>query len=204
MTMTRRIVVALAAMLLLAACSGQATSQPTLTPTPTATQGVPHTLIANSPAPTPTPTATPSPSPTELPLAPGEVDVTFASFIADLQAGGSALDKYTPITDATLRADYQLFVNDPRVQATRIVRNTNLLEECLKAPGKMPDDVEIQQGNCGSELVGALRVVAKVSGDENVRLFASDMARFVTKSNLFTDSTAKANLLADLIAWAAA
>jgi hypothetical protein len=133
------------------------------------------------------------------------VDVTFASLIADLQAGGTALDKYTPITYATLRADYQLFINDPRVQATRIVKNANLLEECLTTQGKTLDDIQIQQGNCDSEVMQALRVVAKVSGDENVRLFASDMARLVTKSSLFLgDSQARALLIGGLIAWAAA
>jgi hypothetical protein len=197
-------------MLVLAACGGgdKAPSTPTNLPTNSpaltepATPSATDTKLATD-SPKPVDTASPIPTATETAI-PGEVDVTFASVIADLEAGGSALDKYTPITDATLRADYQPYVNDPDVQASRIVRNTNLLEECLKSPGPGSDNEQIQAGNCASELVQSLRLVAKLPGNSHVKLFASDMARFVKNSNLFKDSQAKADLLANLKAWAAA
>jgi len=187
--MTRRIAVALAAMLLVGACSGQATSQPTPTPTLTATQAATHTLIANSPAPTPTPTAMPSPTPTELPLAPGELNVTFASLIADLQAGGTALDKYRPIDAATLRADYQPYISDPQVIGARVIRNNNLLELCLT------DSAEDQIGDCAFVLSQALQIKAEFPNNLNVQLFSSDAARMVANNKVFAAGTQARNIL---------
>jgi hypothetical protein len=108
-----RLAASLSVPLLIAACGGAPATEapkPTMTPstTPAATETAtppasPTTVVMESPTATPTPEATKP-----------QDSITIQSFIADIKAGGGALDKYrVPITNTQLQQDFDAFMASP-------------------------------------------------------------------------------------------
>jgi hypothetical protein len=155
---------------------GGATGSPTVEPIATPTV-----------APTPSATAVESPTPGST-----ELEVTFSSFIADLQAGGTALDKYKPIKVADLTTAYNAFAADPDIKASGIgSENPNAFKNCMN----LKSDPVTRPSDCGSETVFALEAVRKFPGNAAAQNFANDMARYDVKSGTFSNPGNMKNLI---------
>ena len=153
-------VTVLAALVLIPAvggCAG-ASSSPIAAPsappasapaTSTAALSLQTPVVTPPPEPTASPTLTPAPCPTN----PGVLCVTFASFIADLQAGGSALDKYEPITVADLTTAYDAFSADLDIRDSGIGQdNPDAFKNCMN----LKSDPVTRPSYCGDETVFAI------------------------------------------------
>ncbi len=153
--------------LLIAACQGGApTPGATTTPpaeatpsaTPTATTAVPST-----------PTAIPRATPTAKPSLPAGA-VTIDGLIADIKAGGSALDKYRkPISVSQLTMDFEAMMASPAGASSP----TNIrlaFQDCVGSGG--PSGII---NACGITTTMTFRTIAITSTLEALK-FAQDMA----------------------------
>jgi hypothetical protein len=122
-TLTRRRALAAVTVLfvagVVAGCSSSATEAPKPTDRPTEAPA-PSLLVTPIPVATPTPVVTiapaegPTPTPTPEASASPSSPITVATVIADLYAGGKALDKYRkPISMTALRQSFDSFLKSP-------------------------------------------------------------------------------------------
>jgi len=205
--MNRRIALALAAMLAVGGCSAQsvATAVTAAPPTTVMRTGQTSDLVAPTVAPTPilvpvTPTpvvttATPAPCPTTS----GVLCVTFASFLTDLNAGGSALDKYTPISVKDLTTAYGTFASDPDVKGSGIgSENPHAFASCVDM-GTVPAERPVY---CMDQTIFALQAVHRLPGNAAAMGLASAMARYDVRSGVFKAAANMAILIGGLLDYA--
>lgn len=156
-------------------------SQVVETPTPTAS---PTAVVTESPTATPTPEATKP-----------QDSITIQSFIADIKAGGSALDKYkVPITNTQLQQDFDAFMTSP-AGASAPANIKLAFADCI---GTDPNKII---NACAFTTTMTFQTIAKTDTPEAVK-FAQDMADLdITK--IFTTPDNLSVLLQDLEATAA-
>ncbi len=165
--------------------SASAPATPAETPSPQAP------AVAASPEPTASPTSTTAPCPTT----PGVLCVTFASFIADLRAGGHALDKYTPVSVNDLTTAYNAFASDSAIRTSGIGQeNPDAFSICLNPK----TDPVTRPGYCGAETIFALQAVHRLPGNAAAMGLASAIARYDVRSGQFKLAGNMANLIGGL------
>ncbi len=183
----------------LEACSPAATQTPNPTPerTPANTPALTATPAAPTESPIPSMTIVPtespfvSPSPSITPEASQSPAESFSadSFLADLNAGGHALDKYkTPITVAKLDEAYSALMASPAAPTAGQFPNT--YKDCKNSSL----DQNTRWGQC--EILttgGALKAIAKNPQSVEAKAFGFSLASFELQK-VFTTKAGISNL----------